>query len=401
MKKNGVGSNRSDPVFLHIRRDMAVIGIDATSLSIYGKGVSRHQHNLIKSLAKLDKKNCYYVFLNRKNTLPDLPKQENFSYLRFYITKRIIWDQFQLPLAVRRYKLDIYHSISDTLPIFSKAKFVLFVAEIPDYRIEPARKDKRISLYARLSQGYNMFFFRPSLDKAKLIIASSNSTRDDLIHRYKVDKNKIRVLYHAADEQFCAAGDEKALLDTQRKYNVEAGYILHISSSDPRDNTCAVIRAYQRARCASKIPQKLIIGGNVGLKESGLERLIRELNLRDSVIFTGRLTEKELVALYQAADLFIDPSLYEGFGLQVVEAMSCGIPVITSNLTSLPEIVGDAGILLDPADIQGLASTLVRVLTDAQLRSSMRQKSLQRAKFFSWDKTARETLAIYDELLGY
>ncbi len=182
---------------------------------------------------------------------------------------------------------------------------------------------------------------------------------------------------------------------------VPGGYVLHISSRDPRDNNYAVIRDYPREQRALRIPQKLIIGGSIDLKESGLEKLIGELNLGNNIIFTGRLPEKELVALYQAADLFIDPSFYEGFGLQVVEAMSCGVPVITSNLTSLPEIVGDAGILVDPTDINGLASALARVLTDAQLRSSMRQKSLQRAKFFSWDKTARETLAIYDELLGY
>jgi glycosyltransferase involved in cell wall biosynthesis len=380
---------------------MAIIGLDATSLSIYGKGVSRHQHNLIKSLAKLDQKNCYYAFLNKKNTLPDLPDQENFHYLKFHISKRIIWDQFQLPAAVRKYKLDIYHSISDTLPVFSKVKFLLFVAEIPDYRIKPASKDKRISLYTRLSQGYNMVFFRPSLRKAKLIIASSNSTKDDLIHRYNADKNKIRVLYHAPDEQFRAAGDERDLLNTKKKYNAEAGYILHISSRDPRDNTCAVIYAYQEAQRGLNISQKLIIGGDVDLKASGLEKLITGLNLKNSIIFTGRLEEKELVALYQAADLFIDPSLYEGFGLQVVEAMSCGAPVITSNRTSLPEIVGDAGILVDPADINGLASALTRVLTNAQLRNSMRQRGAERAKLFSWDKTARETLAIYDELLKH
>ena len=378
---------------------MAIIGLDATSLSIYGKGISRQQHNLIKSLARLDKKNCYYVFLNKKNTLPDLPKQENFHYVSIYIPKLIIWDQFQLPAAAGKYKLDIYHSILDTLPIFSKVKFVLGVAEIPDYRIESARKSARNSLYARLSLGYNMLFFRFSLKAAKLIIAISNSTKDDLISRYGVDENKIRVLYLAPDEQFCASNDERGLLDTKKKYNAEAGYVLHISSLDPRDNTPAVIRAYQRARCGLNILQKLIIGGNIDLKESGIEKLITELNLKNSVIFTGRLPEKELVALYQAADLFMDLSLYEGFGLQVVEAMSCGAPVITSNLTSLPEIVGGAGILVDPTDINGLASALTRVLTDAQLRSSMRQKSLERAKFFSWDKTARETLAVYDELL--
>lgn len=378
---------------------MAVIGLDATSLSIYGKGVSRHQHNLIKSLARLDNKNRYYVFLNKKNIFPDLPKQENFHYPKFCISKRIIWDQFQLPAAIRKYKLDIYHSILDTLPIFSKVKFVLFVAEIPDYRIELARKSKRNSLYARLSRGYNMFFFRLSLKKANVIIAGSGSTKEDLIRKYSAGRDKIYISYHAADEQFSPSSDEKVLLDTKKRYGAETGYILHISSLDPRDNTPAVIRAYQRARCASKIPQKLIIGGNIDIKESGLGKLISESNLKNSIIFTGRLEEKELVALYQAADLFIDPSLYEGFGLQVVEAMSCGAPVITSNLTSLPEIVGDAGILVDPTDISGLESALAQVLMDAQLRSSMRQKSLERAKFFSWDKTVRETLAIYDELL--
>lgn len=379
---------------------MAVIGLDATSLSVYGKGVSRHQYNLIKSLAKLDKKNCYYVFLNKRNVLPDLPRQENFHYLKFYMPKRVIWDQFQLPVLASRYRLDIYHCVLDTLPVFSKVKFLLFIAEIPDYRVSAeAGKAGRFSLYARLSQWYNLFLFRPSLRKAKLIIASSNSTKEDLILRYNVNKDKIRVLYHASDEQFYVSGDEAALVNTREKYGAGFGYILHISSRDPRDNTFAVIRAYQKARKQAGFSQKLIIGGDVNPEESKLAELITDENLRNNVIFTGRLEEKELVALYQAADLFMDPSLYEGFGLQVVEAMSCGVPVITSNRTSLPEIAGDAGILVDPADISALASALVRVLTDSSLRGEMRQKSMQRAKFFSWDKAGRETLEIYDELL--
>ena len=114
---------------------MAIIGLDATYLSSSGKGVSRHQHNLIKSLSKLDRKNCYFVFLNKKNILPDLPKQDNFHYLKACIPNRIIWDQFQLPLIINKYKLDIYHSLNDTLPVAAKVKFVLSVVEIPDYRI--------------------------------------------------------------------------------------------------------------------------------------------------------------------------------------------------------------------------------------------------------------------------
>ena len=379
---------------------MAIIGLDATSLSIYGKGVSRHQYNLIKSLSKFDKKNCYYVFLNKKNILPDLPKQENFHYVRIYMPKRIIWDQFQVPLVIMKYKLDIYHSLMDTLPVIGKVKFVLCVVEIPDYRIELGRKTMHNSLYMRLSQKYNMLFFRPSLKKAKLIMTCSNSTKEDLIHRYNVDEKKIRVLYHAPDEQFCAPDNKKDLLNTRKKYNAEEGYILHISSLDPRDNTPAVIRAYHKALSESKVSQKLIIGGNVDVKRTGLEKLITELNLKNNIIFTGRLPEKELLALYQAADLFMDPSLYEGFGLQVVEAMACGIPVITSNTTSLPEVVGNAGILVSPTDINGLASAMIRVLTDSELRNTLCQRSLERTKFFSWDKVARETLDIYNELLS-
>ena len=379
---------------------MATIGLDATYLSIYGKGISRYQYNLIKSLSKLDKKNCYYVFLNKQNVIPGLPEQENFHYVRIYIPKRIIWDQFQLPFVVRRYKLDIYHSLIDTLPVASKGKFVLFLFEIPDYRIELARQSGYCSLYARLSFGYTRFLFRPSLRKAKVIIASSNSTKKDLIERYNVHEKKIRVLYPAADGCFRMANDEKSLLNTRKRYNAEAGYLLHISSSDPRDNTPVVIRAYQEVQSKLRTPKKLIIGGNVDPEKEGLEKLITELNLKNSIIFIGRLSEKELVALYQAADVYMDPSLYEGFGLQVVEAMACGIPVITSNVTSLPEIVGNAGILVSPTDIDSLASAIIMVLTDPNLHNTLCHKSLKRAKFFSWDKTAREILGIYDELLA-
>lgn len=377
---------------------MAIIGLDATCLSVYGKGVSRYSYNLIKSLSKLDKKNRYFIFLNQKNILPELPHQNNFQYIRIWIPKRIIWDQFQLPLVFRRYKLDIYHSLLDTLPIVSKGKFVLSLFEIPDYRIESVRHSGYSSLYARLSLRYTRVFFRPGLRKAKVIIVSSNSTKNDLIERYNMNEKKIHILYPAGDECFCAAGDEADVLNTRKKYNAEAGYILHISSSDPRDNTPAVISAYERAQRELKIPKKLIICGDVSPGESGLEKLIAELNLKNSIIFTGRLLEKELVALYQAADLYVDLSLYEGFGLQVVEAMACAIPVITSNLTSLPEIVKDAGILVDPTDIDSLSSAIITVLTDSKLRQTLCQKSLVRAKFFSWDKAAQETLSIYNAL---
>ncbi|MDP3732369.1 MAG: glycosyltransferase, partial [Candidatus Omnitrophota bacterium] len=236
---------------------MAIIGLDATYLSVYGKGASRYQHNLIKSLAKIDKKNYYYVFLNQKNIIPELPAQENFNYIRINIPKKIIWDQFQLPAITRKYKLDICHSASDTLPVFSKTNFVLFLFEIPDYRIEISRRSGRISLYARLSYGYNKSFFPGSLRKAKIIIASSYSTKADLIQKYGIAEEKIRLIYPAADECFHTTGSAGDSAEIRKKYNADTGYILHISSQDPRDNTPAVIRAYHKTMREPRISQKL------------------------------------------------------------------------------------------------------------------------------------------------
>jgi glycosyltransferase involved in cell wall biosynthesis len=379
---------------------MAIIGLDAISLSQYGKGVSRYQYNLIKGLSKIDQKNRYYVFLNRRNILPQLPVQDNFRYVRVYIPKRIIWDQFQLPMLIKRYRLNLYHGLTETLPVLGKIKFVLSVIEIPDYRINLMRHSIYDSLYARLSHAYNKFLFNPSLEKADVIIANSHNTKEDLIQRYKTKEDKIRVSYFSADEQFGSANDQEYLFDIRKKYNAQEGYILHISTQDPRENTPAVIRAFEKTIRTLKFNKKLLICGDARPKEAGLDKLIKELNLEDKIIFTGHCIDNELVQLYQAADLFIEFSFYEGFGLQVVEAMSCGIPVIASNVTSLPEVVGGAGILVSPGDISGLSSAINRVLTDSELSSQLRYKSLERAEFFSWDKTAKQTLEIYHEILA-
>lgn len=382
---------------------MAIIGLDATSLSISGKGVSKYQYNLIKSLAKIDKKNCYYIFLNKKNIFPELPKQDNFHYAIIYIPNRIYWDIFQFSVTIKKYKVNIYHTTSDTLPVIGQARFILFLFEIPDYRIESVFQGGHSSLYTKTSYRYTKLFFPYSLSKAEVIITSSNSTKKDLIQKYGIEDKKIQVIYPACNEKFHPIYNEEQLFNIRKKYNAERGYILHISSADPRDNTPVVIRAYHKVWRELGGHKKLIIYGNRGPEQTSLNRLTAELNLEDNVKFVRRFLDREearLAELYQAADVYVDPSLYEGFGFQVVEAMACGIPVVISNVTSLPEIVGEAGILVSPADIDGLSYALVRILTDSQFSQTMRQKSLERARLFSWEKTAKETLSVYDELLS-
>lgn len=376
---------------------MAVIGLDATYVSIYGKGLSRYQYNLIRSLSKFDKNNCYYVFLNKNNPIPPLPAQDNFHYVNIYIPMRIIWDQFQLPVIMRKYRLDLYYTCLETLPLAAGNKLIIYLFETPEYRINLASRAPGNSFYAWVSRNYVMSFFRPSISKARLVIVSSQSTKKDLIRKYSLDEKKIRVIYPGCDDSFLPSGNSEKLLETRKKYNADKGYIFHISSNDPRDNTPVVLRAYKNSLAELKIPVKLIIFGDI--RATGLEALAKGLQLEDRVVFTGRLSQKELLELYQAASVYIDPSLYEGFGYQVLEAMSCGIPVITSNVTSLPEVSGNAGIIIDPNDIDGFREAITKVINDPGLGQLMSQKSLERAKFFSMDKEAGEILSIYNELV--
>ena len=382
---------------------MALIGLEATSISLYGKGVSRYQYGLIKGLCRLDKKNTYFVLLNKDNPLPQLPREDNFQYVYLSVSKRIAWDQFQLPAIIKKYNPDIYHTTADTIPLFCKNKFLLYLFEIPDHRIALLRRCPGNSVYAWVSQSYSKFLFPKSLKKAAIITAGSLSTKNDLIARYKIPAEKVRVLYPAADERFCPAKGGEKILETRARYNAQNGYLLHISSPDPRDNTYAAIRAYEKARRRLKQGKKLLIYGDIGSDAGKLAGIVKGLNLEKDIIFTGRFKEEEverLAELYQAADLYIDPSLYEGFGFQVLEAMACGIPVIASNVTSLPEVLGDAGITAGPDDIDGLAQAIVDVLTDQALRRDLCRKSLLRAELFSWDRTARETLAVYELLMN-
>ncbi|MBN1914263.1 MAG: glycosyltransferase family 4 protein [Candidatus Omnitrophica bacterium] len=378
---------------------MAIIGIDATSVSLWGKGLSVYQYGFIRALAAAASLNDYYIFLDKNNPLPQLPSRSNFYYIKTDIPNRIIWDQFQLPALIKKYKIDLYYTSHDTLPLFSRIKLVTYLFEIPDYRLSSAAKTAR-SLYARASRAYIRSIFKPSLKNAHVIIVSSQSTKSDLVNKYGVPQAKVRVVYPDVDDLFVPAKNEQVKIETRKKYNAEEGYVLHISSNDPRDNTAVVIRAFHKAMDKFNLRKKLIIAGDVGFIKGALEELIKELSLGGQVIFTGYFPSDQynrLVELYQAADLYIDPSLYEGFGLQVLEAMSCGLPVVTSNVTSLPEIVGIAGIMVEPDDIDGLASAMAKILSSSQVMRDMSQISLEKVKEFSWEKHVREVLKICAE----
>jgi glycosyltransferase involved in cell wall biosynthesis len=203
-------------------------------------------------------------------------------------------------------------------------------------------------------------------------------------------------VYEAAQNNFKRIQVHKILNSIKQKYHLPDRFILFVGTLEPRKNIIRLLEAY--ARIKDKLPHKLVIAGTKGWLYQPIFEAVKRLSLRNNVIFLGYVDDGNLPALYNLADLFVYPSIYEGFGLPVLEAMACGIPVITSNVSSLPEVAGDAAVLVDPYNVKELAGAMKHVLTNASLRKQVINKGFQQAKNFSWKKCARETLKVYEEV---
>jgi len=368
---------------------MARIGIDATSVSTHGKGVSRYQRNIVQSLSRLESNHEYYVFLNEAYRISPFVQEPNWHFVSVKIWKEILWEQIEIPRWIRRLALDLFHVTTDRIPYFSKGPFLLQLFEVPDHRVRFVQKaPSRYSLYKRMAEVSRLVFFPSSVGRAARILVSSKNTQKELTDKYHMDPQKMRVVPLSHETTFRPETDSRTVSETRKNLGAPAGYILHFSTQDPRENTEAVLAAFEKAKNQIERNIKLLIIG------------IEEKKKRKDVIYKGYLDERELVRIYQAALAYVDPSFYEGFALQILEAIACGVPVVASRRSSIPELVGDAGILIDPEDAEAIAHAMTRILMDDNLWREIRQKGLERAKLFSWEKTARQTLSAYEEILN-
>ncbi len=365
---------------------MARIGINATAISRTGKGISNYQKNIILALLETDSTHEYFVFLNKAQESPFFSAKSNWHFIQVPIWNYFIWEQFQLPYFARKLKLDLFHDTSDRFSILLHIPSVLFLFEIPGYRYDVSHNGKS-NLYHRISKRLLVSMFPQTLKKTKYILASSANTKKDLVERFLVEPEKIQVNYPGYEQHFKPAGTEKEILEIRKRLGAPEGYVLHFATGDLRENTKIVMRSFKAV--SVKFPKlKLIVGGG-GIKAQD----------EPNIIYLPFLTGDSLVQAYQGARLYVDPSSYEGFGFQLVEAMACGVPVIASTKTCIPEIVGNAGILIDPKDESGLIQNMIQILEDDKLRERMRLRGLERVKQFDWNKTASETLNAYDEIL--
>ncbi len=371
---------------------MARIIVDGTMIRERGMGASRYTVNLIRNLSKIDRENKYVIFLDKSAKVPVLPGKDNFEYYRVFSRPSLFWRLFKLPIIANRIGYDLLHIPVEFSPFMGVKRTVMTVHEIPHIRHSLQKKP---TIYTRVSNLISRKLFPLCLKKANKVIAVSDSTKKDIVKIFNVDEKKITVAYEAAEEKFHDSMNLEEKLRFRREINAPEGYILNFATGDGRENNDIVLEAWDEINRRVQTSKKLVFAGCPEIKREELEKKTSKIELKSKIEILGFVDEKTLIKLYSAADIYIDISYYEGFGLQVVEAMSCGAPVIASNVASLPEIVGEGGRLVDTEDKERLVYEILDLLSNERKRRKLKKRAIVSASRFSWQKMAKDTLKVY------
>lgn len=369
---------------------MLRIAIDGTIFTPKPKGAARYLRNLLTEIAKIDQSNEYHVFIDRKVGPVVLPQQENFQPRQINFCTNLYWKLVQFRKILRRERFDIIHFPSEGRSMQCPYPFVVTVHEIPQIRW---RIERHVALYEYLSRVLNERMFARSIEKANAIITASAATRNDLLKLYPVDPERVTIAHGAAEPQLLERSGSVRHDKVREELGAKDGYILTFATGDNRENVQAVLEAYGKVR--RRVPHKLVICGTGHVTRSRLQQLCIALGIEDSTVFRGYVDETELACLYAAADLYVDISFYEGFGLQVCEAMAFSVPVIASNIPALAELIGNAGDLVPMDDPEAIAAAIASVLENREKWNERARLSRVRAQQFNWSRAARQTLATY------
>jgi glycosyltransferase involved in cell wall biosynthesis len=366
------------------------IAIDAHSVGTGLAGNESYITNLIESLAEIDSENRYTLYVTKPVAVERFHNRwPNFETRLTLPHTPLVRIPLTLFKELRQHPVDLLH-VQYTAPPFAPCPFVATIHDLSfEHLPETFKLRSRVQL--RLT-------VRHAARKAAHIITSSEYSRRDIIETYRIEPERVSYTHLAAAKHFAPVSDEAELKRVRAAYDIKGDYILAVGSIQPRKNLVRLINAYaglRRERAKAKLPQLILVGKKAWLYDETLRALEKQC-IPGEVEFTGYVPEADLPALYSGALCFVYPSYFEGFGLPPLEAMKCGAAVIAGNRTSLPEVVGDAGLLFDPFDEKALAATIARVIDDKDLRAGLRVKGLERAKVFDWRETARQTLRIYE-----
>jgi glycosyltransferase involved in cell wall biosynthesis len=365
------------------------IGIDARLVYYSQAGIGQYIMHLINGLAKIDSKNEYVVLQSRKDE-SNILKQPNFKRVSLWTPSHHRLERFSLNVELMRLGLDLLHSPDFIPPHRPSCKSVITVHDLAFMLYPHFLTKESAHYYGHIDQAVRW---------TDHIIAVSHSTKRDVVEHLGVPEDKITVVHEATNPIFRPIDRVQAQERVRERYGVDGPFILFVSTIEPRKNVSTLLRSVWQLGECYKEDVRLVMAGGKGWLFEDVFALMNELKLDDRVHLLGQVPNEDLLDLYNAAEMLAHPAFYEGFGLPPLEAMACGLPVIVSNVASLPEVVGDAALLIDPHDVDELTVALWRVLNDDELRQEMQEKGLRQAERFSWERAARETVDIYGRVL--
>ncbi len=371
------------------------IGIDARYLNEPTSGITRYTLNLLRGIAAIDPGFRIRLLVPRIGAIPEeIRTSKSFDLVEVRRNPRGLADQLAMPYCIRRFGLELLHSMDAFAPLLSSSskKIVTVYDLIP----LTCRNVNRRSLKAKFSPVWKAWL-RWQCRSADMIVTPSGYSKGDIERFLNVPRSRIRVI--PAGVEMPARPEASVVRGVQRKYANNHMFILYVGRRAPYKNLVCLIQAFAKVKAECRAPVLLLVVGAKDSRYPEPEGEVARLGLGESVVFTGHLSDRELASLYVSASVFVFPSIYEGFGLPPLEAMSYGTPVVASNRTAVPEAVGDAGILVDPESPAKMADAVLRVLKKRELASAMRRKGLARAREFPVERQAEETLRLYEELL--
>ena len=365
------------------------IAIDAHSVGTGLGGNESYAANLIEALAEIDSVNDYTLYVTRDEAVARFRNRwPNFRVRSTLPHTPLIRIPLTLSAELRSHPVDVLH-VQFTSPPFAPCPVVVSIHDLSFEHLPET--------FNRRSRAQLRFTVRRSARRAARVLALSEHARLDIISTYKIAPDRVTAIPIAAPTHFRPVEDEYELQRVRQTYGINGDYILSVSSIQPRKNLTRLLSAYERLRRTrpeGSLPQLVLVGKRAWLYRETLKAIEK---LGTGVIVTGYVPETDLPALYSGALCFVYPSFFEGFGLPPLEAMKCGTPVITGDRTSLPEVVGDAGVLVNPFDMDAIASAIATMVDDSSFRSRLRIEGLNRARIFDWRETARRTLEVYKQ----
>lgn len=371
-----------------------MIAIDYTPAYEQGAGIGRYVRELTAALMRVDEQTNYTLFV-AGTTHIDTPVPQNFRWK----TSRLapvnlarLWHRLHIPLPIELFtgKVELFHATDFVLPPMRAKASILTVHDLSFVKVpettSPALKRYLDNVVPK------------SIKRATHVLADSQATKDDMVNIYGTPADKITVLYSGVDQRFAHDASQNNTIRTKYKIPQDRPYIFSVGTVQPRKNYARLIQSLAQLR-AKGHDVCLVIAGGKGWLDDPIYESIQSSSMRDYVHMIGFADDSDLPGLYSSAICTAFPSLYEGFGLPILESMACGTPVVTSNVSSLPEVAGDAGLTINPYDLDELTNALEQLITDVELRDMLIAKGYQQAASFTWERAARELISIYQRII--